>query len=107
MKVTMKKVLQNAWIVAVILLGVSRDGWAQLKGHYMPGFTGLENGTQPRPSIMLAVPLYFYTTDSIKNNAGETESVHPEIRATFTGISVMAVTKVKVLGANWGFQAVP
>lgn len=94
-------------LVLALLVGISSPARAQLKGHYIPGFMGLESGTQPPPSITLAVPIYFYPTDTIKDPSGETIGAHPSIRASFTGISVLWVTKVKILDANWGFQAVP
>lgn len=94
-------------VVVALVFGISSHAWAQLKGHYIPGFMGLESGSQPPPSVMLAVPIYFYPTDTIKDDNGDSAGAHPSIRASFTGISMLWVTKVKVLGANVGFQAVP
>ncbi len=103
----MTRTLWTIVIVAGLVLGISPDARAQLKGHYIPGFTGLENGTQPPPSITAAVPIYVYPTDTIKNDEGTTVGDHPSITASFTGISVLVVTNVKILGANWGVQVVP
>lgn len=103
----MKSTLPSALIAAAIVMGVSADARAQLKGHYIPGFTGLENGSQPPPSITAALPIYVYSTDTIKDDSGNTIGENPRINASFTGISLIAVTNVKVFGANWGFQAVP
>jgi len=95
-------------VVAVALvLGSGRDASAQLKGHYIPGFTGLANGTQPPPSITVGVPVYFYTTDTIRDDDGDPLGEHPRINASFLGASLIAVTNAKILGANYGFQAVP
>jgi hypothetical protein len=44
-------------MVVGVLLSSGSSASAQLKGHYIPGFTGLENGTQPPPSITLAVAI--------------------------------------------------
>jgi hypothetical protein len=89
------------------LLGDSRDAFAQLKGHYVPGFSGLENGTQPSPSISLAVPIYIYPTDTIKNDQGDPFGVHPRITASFAGAALALVTNAKLLGANVGAQVIP
>jgi hypothetical protein len=94
-------------IAMVAIVGSAAQAEAQLKGHYIPGFSGLGNGTQPPPSITLAVPVYTYPTDTIKNDTGDTVGDHVRINASFTGISVIWVTNVKVLGANYGFQVVP
>jgi hypothetical protein len=95
-------------VIAVsIVVGVSNDAAAQLKGHYIPGFTGLQNGSQPPPSITLAVPVYVYPTDTIKNDDGETIGANPQINVSFTSVSVVWVTNVKFLGANLGGQALP
>jgi hypothetical protein len=103
---TMRNVA-TAVVAAAILAGVSQDASAQLKGHYIPGFTGLECGTQPPPSIWLELPVYIYPTDTIKNDAGQTIGGNPQIQTTFTGVSLVWVTNVKVLGANWGGDVVP
>lgn len=103
----MKRTLLRIAIATAVVVGVSADARAQLKGHYIPGFTGLENGSQPPPSITVAVPIYVYSTDTIKDDDGNTIGENPRINASFTGISLITVTNIKVLGANWGFQAVP
>ena len=97
------------WLTLALLLvvGVSEDAQAQLKGHYIPGFTGLGNGSQPPPSITLAVPIYLYRTDTLKDDRGQTVGVNPQINVAFTGLSVVMVTNAKILGANYGFQIVP
>jgi hypothetical protein len=91
----------------MIVASLVSDASAQLKGHYIPGFTGLDNGTQPPPSITLAVPFYFYPTDTIKDGDGQTLGVNPQIKVAFTGLSAIVVTNAKLLGANYGFQVVP
>jgi hypothetical protein len=88
----------------LIFSGTAR---AQLKGHYIPGFTGLDNGTQPSPSITFALPVYVYPTDTIKDDNGNAVGGHPQITASFTGLSVIVVTNAKLFGANYGFQVVP
>src|SRR6185436_12017579 len=94
-------------VTGVLLFGFASDAQAQLKGHYVPGFTGLDNGTQAPPGITIALPVYFYTTDQIKDNDGKSVGAHPRINATFTGPAIAWVTKFKLLGANFGGAVVP
>src|SRR5262249_19084471 len=64
--------LRAAVIAVLTLLALSGSAQAQLKGHYIPGFTGLDNGSQPPPSITVAVPFFVYPTDTIKDDTGTT-----------------------------------
>jgi hypothetical protein len=96
-----------AAIVAGVLLGSGRDAFAQLKGHYIPGFTGLENGSQPPPSVSVAVPIYFYPTDTIKDDDGNPFGAHPSITASFTGAALALVTNAKLFGGHVGVQVIP
>ena len=94
-------------VATLAALAASRDASAQLKGHYIPGFTGLQNGSQGPPSISLILPVYGYSTDTVKDDDGETIGNDPHITASFIGAGVVGVTNFKTLGANWGFQVVP
>src|SRR6188474_1472471 len=94
-------------IAGMLSLVFAADARAQLKGHYIPGFTGLQNGTQPPPGISIALPVYLYTTDDIRNADGRSLGVHPRITSTFTGPVLAWVTNVKVLGATLGGALVP
>lgn len=94
-------------IAMVSVVAFAGTAWAQLKGHYIPGFTGLANGSQPPPSITLAVPVYVYPTDTIKDDHGNSIGGQPQITVAFTGLSVIVVTNAKLFGANYGFQVVP
>jgi hypothetical protein len=73
----------------MLLFVPCRDAMAQFKGHYIPGFTGLENGTQPPPSISLGLPIYIYPTDTIKDDNGDTVGGNPSITASFIGLGGM------------------
>ncbi|HEV7387028.1 MAG TPA: transporter [Gemmatimonadaceae bacterium] len=100
--------LATAFFVAVLFSsGLARVAHAQLKGHYVPGFTGLENGTQAPPGITFALPVYFYTTDQIKDDNGNSIGAHPRTNVTFTGPAIAWVTHFKLLGANFGGAVVP
>jgi hypothetical protein len=93
-------------VTGLLVFGLARGTEAQLKGHYIPGFTGLENGSQPPPSVNVLLPVYFYTTDNLKNDDGETIA-DPRINVTFLGLGLAWVTNARFLGANWGGSVVP
>lgn len=93
--------------VTGILFGWAEDTWAQLKGHYIPGFTGLSNGSQAPPGINVILPVYWYHTDDIRDDDGESLGAHPSIDATFLGPGAAWVTNWKILGANLGGSVLP
>src|SRR5262245_43452652 len=93
--------------LSALSLGLSHNAMAQLKGHYIPGFTGLQSGSQAPPGISAILPVYFYTTDDLRNNIGNSIPAQPRINVLFLGGGVAWVTNVKILGANLGGSAVP
>lgn len=98
----------TVFVVAVgLAFGLARGAEAQLKGHYVPGFAGMQSGSQAPPGINLILPIYFYTTDTLKNDDGESFGVNPRINMSFLGPGVTWVTNAKVFGANLGGQALP
>lgn len=99
--------LKASNFLAAFLLGSGREVQAQLKGHYIPGFAGMQSGSQAPPGINLILPVYFYTTDTIKDGNGESLGVNPRVNMSFVGPGVAWVTNAKVLGANLGGQALP
>jgi hypothetical protein len=97
-------VLAAMAMAAAMVPGTS---YAQLKGHYVPGFTGLQSGSQGPPAITIVMPLFFYTTDTLKDDQGDTLGQHPRINSSFLGPGVLWVTNVKLLGGNLGGQIIP
>jgi hypothetical protein len=101
----------NPWRFAlstiVLSLGLAGPARAQLKGHYIPGFTGLQSASQAPPSLNLILPVYFYTTDDIRNNDGNSLGAQPHVTASFIGAGLAWVTNVKLLGGNLGGSVVP
>lgn len=83
-----------------LLLGVPRESQAQLKGHYIPGFAGLQSGSQAPPSISVILPVFFYTTDNVKDNDGNTLA-QPRVNVSFVGPGVAWVTNVKLREGTW------
>jgi len=80
---------------------------AQLKGHYVPGFTGLQNGSQPPPGVSVALPIYLYSTNDFRNDAGDATGIDANIDVTFVGPVIAWVTNAKILGANLGGAVAP
>jgi hypothetical protein len=94
-------------VTGQLVLALTRDSAAQLKGHYIPGFTGLQSGSQPPPSINFILPVYWYTTNDIKNDDGQSIGGQPRVNAAFIGAGVAWVTNLKIAGANLGGSVVP
>src|SRR5215475_8241837 len=96
-----------ALLTIAMALSSSRAAQAQLRGDYIPGFTGLQNGTQPPPGMSLGMPIYVYPTDSIKNDDGDSLPFHPNITTSFIGLAAAWVTNLQILGANYGASLTP
>src|SRR6185295_10310408 len=99
--------LMTALLLWSMVFALAPDATAQLKGHYVPGFTGLQNGSQGPPAITIVFPVFFYTTDTLTDASGNTLSEHPRINSSFLGPGVLWVTNLKVLGGNLAGQVVP
>ena len=96
-----------ATLFTVASLTIANSSAAQLKGHYVPGFTGLQNGSMAPPGITVAVPWYFYTTDRILDETGKAAAASPRVNVSFTGLAVSWSTNYKVGGARYGASIVP
>jgi hypothetical protein len=94
-------------IGAALACVLSARAEAQLKGLYVAGFSGLQDGTQPPPGISVYLPIYFYTTDDIRDGSGHSIGPHPRVNVTFIGPTVGWVTNVKVWNANLGGSIAP
>jgi len=99
--------VRSVAVMVTSVLGLAGDAQAQFKGHYVPGFAGLQSGSQPPPSISVFLPVYFYTTDDIRNDEGESLGANPRVNATFFGPGVAVVTNLKILGGNFGASVAP
>jgi hypothetical protein len=89
-------------ILTLTLLSIPTS--AQLKGSDVPGFVGLEAGTQAPPGIYIGDLAYFYTTDTIKTDNGTPLPKSPRVNAFIDGIALSWTTNFKILGANVGGQ---
>lgn len=99
------------WLILFVataqLLAMVQPVQAQLKGHYVPGFTGLQNGSQGPPALTVVLPIYFYTTDTINDANGDELGSHPRINSSFLGPGLVWVTDAKLLGGRLGGQVLP
>lgn len=104
---TIRRLCAVTVVWAAAMLAAPGTAHAQLKGTYIPGFSGLGNGSQPPPSITVFLPVFFYTTDTINDADGNAFGAHPRVNTSFIGPGLAWVTNVKVLGANLGGSAAP
>ncbi len=89
-------------IIALLLSAFSNKSYAQLKGVHLLGDNGLNAGTQPAPSVVIAVPMYWYDTKNLRNGDGDKVDASPDVTTFLTGIGGSIVTPFKLLNANYG-----
>ena len=75
---------------------------AQLKGDHLLGDVGLNAGTQAPPTIIAALPFYWYDASRLKNSNGDVVTTNLDINAFLVGIGGSVVTNFKILNANYG-----
>jgi hypothetical protein len=90
--------------LTVLLLGAA-DSAAQLNGQNIKGDAGLKSGSQAPPGAYVAIPLWFYTADAVKDRDGN-ELLTGNLDAAIFGAALNVVTTRKLLGANYGFLVV-
>jgi hypothetical protein len=100
----MLRVTESLFLCAVVLVAVV--GQAQYKGDDIPGFLGLQSGTQAPPGLYVGNVVWVYPTDTIKDSNGNAVGQQrAQLTSTADVILVELVTNYKLLGANVGFQA--
>lgn len=87
--------------VAIVIVNPAK-GFAQLNGQNIKGDAGLKSGSQAPPGTYVAVPLYFYTADEIKNRDGNQVRSGSRDAAVF-GVALNVVTTKKIAGGTYGF----
>jgi hypothetical protein len=88
-------------IVAVLAVPAE----AQYKGDDIPGFLGLESGSQAPPGVYVGNVVWVYPTSTIKDSSGNSISLPGSLTSTAEMILVNVVTPYKVFGANIGGSA--
>ena len=94
-----------AIVMLLACLCLPRVASAQLNGQNIKGDAGLKSGSQAPPGAYVAVPLWFYTADEVKNRNGETV-LSGKLDAAVFGAALNVVTQKKLVGANYGFLVV-
>jgi len=90
---------------ALTMLGflwINVASYAQYKGDHIPGFTGLENGTQPPPGIYVGSMTWVYPTNTVKDNNGNSFTLPADITSTAPILLANVVPNFKVLRGNIG-----
>src|SRR5580698_7619885 len=88
------------------LFFVAVTSQAQYKGDDIPGFLGLQSGTQAPPGLYAGNLLWIYPTSTIKDAHGNKINQGGNLTCTLDGILLSGVTNWKFLGANYGAQIV-
>lgn len=99
----MLRLVQACFLVAIILTALNSQ--AQYKGDHIPGFLGLDAGTQAPPGLYAVDVVWVYPTSTVKDNNGNTANKAGNLTSTADIILVSFVTNQKVFGANFGAQA--
>jgi hypothetical protein len=89
-------------VAIVALFVLPSTAAAQLNGDNIKGDIGLKSGSQAPPGTYIAVPLYFYSSDAVKNRDGN-EILTGNLDAAIFGVALNVVTPRKILGGNYGF----
>jgi len=87
-------------LLAFLFIALSSQ--AQYRGDHIPGFVGLESGTQAPPGVYLGDLVYIYETSTIKGNKGNSVSLPGSVTSSADAVLVQVVTNYKLLGANVG-----
>src|SRR5256885_15076825 len=98
----MLRVSQCLSFLALLFIVLSCE--AQYKGDHIPGFVGLESGSQAPPGIYVGNLVYVYPTDTIKANNGNSINLPGSLTVTADAILLSVVTNSKVLGGNVGWS---
>jgi hypothetical protein len=89
----------------LVLLIVPLGSQAQYKGDHIPGFFGMESGTQAPPGLYVGNIVWVYPTSTIKGNSGREINLPGSLTSTAELILLSVVTNYKLLGANLGASA--
>src|SRR5271170_1561574 len=94
----LRLILWACLIVAILAVPTA----AQYKGDDIPGFSGLQSGTQAPPGLYLGNVVWVYPTSTIKDNNGNSITLPGSLTSTAEIILVSLVTNYKLFGANVG-----
>lgn len=83
-------------------LWIAVTSQAQYKGDHIPGFTGLQSGTQPPPGLYVGSLVWIYPTSTIKDSNGNSVTLPGSLTSTAPMILFNAVSNLKLFGGNVG-----
>lgn len=92
-------------VVALTFLNTSIQLHAQQLGHYVGGFSGLENGSTPPPGLYVSGIGLFQPIDSIKGPNGNT-LLKPDINVGGVLAGYSVITQKKILKADYGLAVI-
>jgi hypothetical protein len=96
----------SRWCCFVTLFLIAIDGRAQYKGDHLPGFVGLNAGTDAPPGLYVGNVVWVYPTDTIKDDNGRAITLPGSLTSTADVILVTAVTNYKLFGGDIGGSVV-
>jgi hypothetical protein len=99
---TWRRVTRSLILAVAIVIVNPAKGFAQLNGQNIKGDAGLKSGSQAPPGAYVAVPLWFYTADQIKDREGNQLRTGSLDAAVF-GVALNVVTTKKIAGGTYGF----
>jgi hypothetical protein len=94
-------------LLMMAALAVPCSAFAQYNGENVRGDNGLSAGSQPGPGFYASFVFYNYDVKSLRATDG-TELVSLGVQSVkFIAPAVAVVTKLKILGGNYGFAVIP
>ena len=88
---------RGCFLLAFVLVAAISE--AQYKGDHIPGFAGLESGSQAPPGLYVGDIVWVYPTSTVKDNAGDSVHLPGSLTSTAEIILVSVVTNYKLFGA--------
>jgi len=76
---------------------------ASAQQNFLPAFGGLKDGSQPPPGIYGGVVGWGYNAGTVFTSSGQSVRLSSSYSANLVGASISMVTKLQLLGANYGF----
>jgi hypothetical protein len=99
----MLRPIRGCFLLAFIVVAAMSE--AQYKGDHIPGFLGLQSGSQAPPGFYVGDVVWVYPTSTVKDNAGNSITLPGSLTSTADIILVNVVTNYKLFGAHIGGSA--
>jgi hypothetical protein len=96
----MLRLVQSCCFLVFFLIAVNAE--AQYRGDHIPGFIGLESGSQAPAGLYVGDLVYIYPTDTIKTNNGGDINLPGSLTSVADAILITVVTNYKIFGATVG-----